>query len=233
MMRPLLLAAAMTLAATAGASSFAAPPKKAAAARDWTKTVVLTLDGGYRVGNPAAAVKLVEYVSLTCPHCRQFAATGGPALVGDHVRSGRVSFEIRPYPLDIVAAVGAQLNRCAAPAQAFALNDAILASQEEWFARLDAVSAEEIAAIEALPAAQQRVRIAAATGIDAIAARHGVSPERTRACLADDAGAARIEAIKAAAEAIGIQGTPSFTINGQIAQHVHDWASLEPLLRQR
>ena len=183
------------------------------------------------MGNPDAPVKLVEFVSLTCPHCRRFAETAAPALVRDYVRSGRVSFEIRAYPLDVVASLAAQLNRCAAPSNYFALNDAMLAAQDSWFSRLEALPSEQVAAIERLPDAEFRMRVAAITELDALAANHGLPAERVRACLADEGGARRVAAIKAAAEEIGVQGTPSFTLNGRLLSGVHDWPSLEPLLR--
>lgn len=232
-MRGPLLAAAL-----AAAAAFGAPPALAQAAaqapapaqRDWARSIVATPEGGFRMGNPEAAVRLVEYVSLTCPHCQAFSAEGAPRLIADHVRSGRLSFEIRPFPLDVVAAVGAQLTRCAAPAQAFALNDAILAGQTDMFGRLQRLTPAEVDAITALAAAEQRVRIAAIVGIDTIGASHGIDAAAAQACLADQAGADRIEAIRAAAEEIGIRGTPSFTLNGIVQQGVHDWAALAPLL---
>ena len=223
-------AIALALAAALAAAPAAAPAASVAAPqRDWAGTIVATPEGGFRMGNPAAATRIVEYVSLTCPHCRLFTAEGAPALV-EQVRSGRLSFEIRPFPLDIVAAAAAQLNRCAAPAQGFALNDAILGGQDDIFARLDALSQEQIAAILALSGSEQRQRVAAVTGIDAIAARHGLDAAAARTCLADQAAADRLAAIKAEAEAIGVQGTPSFTINGVLQPNVHDWATLAPLI---
>ncbi|HEX9931713.1 MAG TPA: thioredoxin domain-containing protein [Allosphingosinicella sp.] len=228
-----LLALAAAAAAVAAPFTLASAPAAAQAQRDWSRTIVATPEGGFRMGNPDAAMKLVEYVSLTCPHCRHFAEAGAPALVRDHVAGGRLSFEIRPFPLDIVAATAAQLNSCAAPANAFRLNDAILSGQPQIFSRLEALPQEEIQAIEALAPAALRQRIVAATGIDAIAAAHGLGPVQVRACLADDAGAARIDAIKATAEQIGIGGTPSFTLNGRVLQNVHDWAALQPLLTGR
>ncbi len=222
-------AIALALAAALASAPAAAPAAASAAQRDWAGTIVATPEGGFRMGNPEATTRIVEYVSLTCPHCRHFAAEGSPALV-EQVRSGRLSFEIRPFPLDIVAAAAAQLNRCAAAAQGFALNDAILGGQDDIFARLDRLSQEEIAAIMALGEGEQRQRVAAVTGIDAIAARHGLDAAAARTCLADQAAADRLAAIKAEAEAIGVQGTPSFTINGVLQQNVHDWSALAPLI---
>lgn len=232
--RRLLLRAAAAAASVAGLAGAAAAPVAAQAQQwDWTRTVAATPEGGWRMGNPEAAVRVVEFVSLTCPHCRAFANHGAPELVRDHVAGGRLSFEIRPFPLDPVAAVGAQLTSCAAPDHAFALNDDILAGQDVTFARLDALSREDVAALAVLPPAELRVQIAAAAGYDAIAARHGLDAARLRACLADEAGAARIEAIKAEAERLGVGGTPSFLVDGGLAEGVHDWTGLAPLLARR
>jgi protein-disulfide isomerase len=221
-------AAALALAGAAG--TFAAPAADAAR-RDWTRTVAATPEGGFRMGNPRAATKVVEYVSLSCPHCREFAETGTPALIRDHVASGRLSFEIRPFPLDPVSEIGAQINRCAAPAQAFALNDAILTAQPQWFARLEALTQAEADELNALGAPALRQRVTSMLGFDAIAARHGIGAAALTRCLADDAGAARVAQIKAAAEALGVGGTPTFLINGAVAQHVHDWTALQARLR--
>lgn len=227
--------ALLAAAAAALAAPLAIVPGSAAAQaqRDWTRTIVATPEGGFRMGSPAARLKVVEFVSLTCPHCRDFAASGAPRLVQLYVRSGQVSFEIRPFPLDAVASMAAQLNRCSPPASAFALNDAILAAQDSWFGRLTSLTDAQMAAIDGLPEPELRVRVAAITQLDALAARHGIPAARVRSCLVDEAGARRVAAIKAAAERQGVQGTPSFLINGRLAQNVHDWAALEPLLRPR
>ena len=58
---------------------------------DWTETVAATPEGGFRMGNPEAPVKLVEYASITCPHCAEFAEQGTSALRDQYVKSGRVS----------------------------------------------------------------------------------------------------------------------------------------------
>ena len=227
----LLLAAFAAAALAAPAAVAPAQAQSARAQRDWTRNVIATPEGGFRMGNPEAALRVVEFVSLTCPHCAHFSVEGAPQLIRDYVRTGRVSFEIRPFPLDIIAATAAQLTRCAAPRRAFALNDAILAGQEDIFARLEQMTEADVGAIDALDPGERRLRIAALTGIDAIAGRHGLDAGETRACLTDQAGADRIDSIKAAAETIGVAGTPSFTVNGELAANVHDWTALEPLLR--
>jgi hypothetical protein len=65
-----------TAPANGSTAAAVAPP----AGQDWTQVVSQTPEGGFVMGNPNAPVKLVEYLSLTCPHCAQFAETGYPQL---------------------------------------------------------------------------------------------------------------------------------------------------------
>ena len=79
-------------------SAFApAANRRKPAPRDWSRTVAATPEGGFRMGNPNAKVKLVEYGSLACPHCRHFEETGYKPLVQQYVRTGRVSYEFRNF----------------------------------------------------------------------------------------------------------------------------------------
>ena len=70
--------AAAAAATTPGSRRAAARPVANVAAPngDWTQTVAAT-ERGFRMGNPNAPVKLVEYASITCPHCAEFSAEGG------------------------------------------------------------------------------------------------------------------------------------------------------------
>ena len=90
-------------------------PPAARPRRDWTRTVVATPEGGFRMGNPNAPVKLVEYGSLTCRHCADFAP-GRDAAAGRHAMSasGKVSYEYRNFilnGLDVAACPGRPLRR--------------------------------------------------------------------------------------------------------------------------
>jgi protein-disulfide isomerase len=66
--RLLLTALAGIALAALPAADGAAQKGKAAAQRDWTQTVARTPEGGFRMGNPNAPVKLIEYLSFACPH---------------------------------------------------------------------------------------------------------------------------------------------------------------------
>ena len=71
---------------------------------DWTKVVTQSPAGGFMMGNPNAAVKLVEYASMTCPHCAQFHNVTLPELKTKYIDTGKVRFIFREFPLDPLAA---------------------------------------------------------------------------------------------------------------------------------
>ena len=155
-------AALAALAAAVPVSAAEAQPRRAAQ-QDWTRTVVATPEGGYRMGNPNAEVRIVEYLSLTCPHCRQFAATGMPQLL-PQVRSGRISIEYRNFVLNQLDLAAAMLSRCVAPANYFRFSDSILASQTAWMPRVQDMRDESATTPEA--AMQHLGRVVTAAGLD-------------------------------------------------------------------
>src|SRR6476469_6687200 len=73
----------------------------------WADVTNATSAGGFMMGNPNAKVKLVEIGSLFCPVCKRFADEGVPTLVNDYVKTGKISWEFRPYiihgPIDMAA----------------------------------------------------------------------------------------------------------------------------------
>lgn len=227
-----LLLSAMIAALALPAGSAPAQQRRPAAVRDWTLVVAQTPEGGFRIGNPAAAIKVVEYFSLTCPHCAEFAHESGPRLIPTYVRSGRVSFEYRNYYLNGVDMIAAALSRCAPPSSYFALTEAMLASQATWTGRVNAISAAERQRITALPMLEQMRAVLSAAGLDALAARHGVGAPQLQACFATRAGIDRLEQMRAAGAGLGVNSTPTFAINGRIIQ-TNTWAGIEPLLRGR
>ncbi len=88
-----------------------APP----AGKAWAEVVTKTPEGGYRMGNPEAPIKLIEYGSLTCSHCAEFAHEAMAELRDSFVASGRVSFEMRNFVRDgIFAARGLSKDQAAA-----------------------------------------------------------------------------------------------------------------------
>lgn len=218
----LLLAAAM--AAIGGAA--ATPAQPAATAQDWSTVVAATAEGGVRMGNPDAPVHLVEYGSLTCPHCADFANESGVALAAQ-VRSGRVSFEYRNFVLNAPDVVLSLLARCQAPAAFFPTIERIYARQEQILAAIDD---EETRRLEPLAPEAMMAPLARAMDLQPFFAGLGMPAARYDACLADAAALrALTEATRQAAEG-GVRGTPTFLING-VTQDSAGWVGLEPALR--
>ena len=111
---------ALTAAAALAPQADAAPARKAAApaAVDWSKRVAATPEGGFVMGNPAAKVKVVEYGSLTCPHCAAFSNSAKAGLAA-RVRTGKVSFEFRNYVLNGIDVAATLVARCGGTARFF------------------------------------------------------------------------------------------------------------------
>jgi protein-disulfide isomerase len=224
-----ILAALGALAATAAI----APAQQAQrpAQRDWTRTVVQTPEGGFRMGNPEAPVKVVEYLSLTCPHCADFAQNGVPALVRDYVRTGRASLEYRNFVLNGVDVTASLLARCGGADHFFPIAGQFLATQAQWMSRIDGLTQAQRDQLTALPPNERLARLAELVGLTTIATRNGVTAAEARRCLTDEAGLGRLDQMARAASALGINGTPTFLINGARVE-ADDWAQLEPLIRR-
>ena len=225
----LRLAFALAAAATAFTAPALAAAQPQAAQPDWSRNVVLTPEGGFRMGNPDAPMKLVEYGSLTCGHCADFATQSKTRLIASHVRSGRVSFEFRNYVLNGFDVTASLLARCAGPDGFFTVANRMYETQQGWAGRIEAISQAEKQRIMGLPQDQAFLAVAEAGGLMELAAQSGVAPDRGRQCLGDTAAIGQLERMAQAAEALGVQGTPTFFLNGARLE-VNTWPEIEPLL---
>lgn len=226
-----VIAAAAALALPASGAFAQRRPVRAARV-DWTRIVVRTPEGGVRMGNPAAPLKLIEYGSITCPHCAELSAEGGPILRDRYVRSGRLSWEYRPYLIFPTDPGVFMLLNCLAPGQFFPAAEQLYASQRAWVGRVQAIPPDQVARLSALPAVQRAAALVRAAGLDLFFRQHGLAPARINACLNDRAGLVRVGEITRHADQIGVQGTPTFLINGRLVGAL-DWARLEPMLAGR
>lgn len=218
--------------ATIGTTAPAAPKAKSAAARDWAAVVAVTPDGGFRMGNPNAPLKLIEYGSLTCPHCAHFDRDGVPALL-KYVRSGKLSYEMRNFVRDPYDMAAAMITRCAGPRYFFPLTRQIFATQDQWTARFSSLSAAQYDQLESLQTLPKLARIANIAGLDTLAVRYGVPPAKAKACLADSKAIDQLAEIRrVGTEKYGLTGTPSFVLNGKKVENASSWDALEPALKQ-
>ncbi|HTU10182.1 MAG TPA: thioredoxin domain-containing protein [Allosphingosinicella sp.] len=218
---------------TAGVTPPSAPVENVAAPNngDWTQVINET-ERGYRMGNPDAPVKLVEYASITCPHCGQFATEGGSEGIREFVRSGRVSWEYRPYMIFPTDPGLFALMRCQGPASYFQLLDQVYANQQDWATRGQTYLQANQAAFERMDVQARAAALVRETGLDAFFRQRGMPQSRIDQCLADPRNLQRVaDDTQHAIQTDNPPGTPSFYINGQLQSGVGLWPQLEPALR--
>lgn len=234
-----LAAIALTAAATAmpaaekprPAKVTATAPGKPASGRDWSHVAAFNAQGNLVLGNPAARVKVVEYLSFTCPHCAAFSAESAAELKGQMIRSGSTSLEFRPTVRDTADLAATLLIRCQGAGGYADMAAAIFAAQPQWLPGAF-YYLEHDAPRYAMRDGVDQIRLAAkgAGLIDLMLAR-GMAQARIDACLGDRA--AIDQAVRAAdAWRPVVDGTPTFVINGE--KHTGaDWATIGPILRAK
>lgn len=186
------------LAATAGAVGavslgvqFAANPAFA------VEQAKLMADTGLPVlsaGPEDAKVTIVEYASMTCPHCARFHNDVYPKVKEKYVDTGKVRFIFREFPLDNLAAAAAMLARCSGEGKTLPMISVLFSKIEDWaFVRENPVPA-----------------------LFEIAKQAGFTKESFETCLKDQELLDKILAHrKVAAEDFGVKSTPTLFINGQ------------------
>ena len=190
---------------------------------DWTQVVQQTPEGGYRMGNPDAPVKLVEYASISCPHCADFSEQASQELSSVYVKSGQVSWEYRPvlmFPTDPGISM---LLRCQGPQTFFALTEQLYATQAEWSARTRTLPPAQLQALQSMPAAQQAPALARAMGMDQFFRQRGMPQARIDECLNNSQNLSALADTQRKVQEDNVTGTPTFFINGTVQENVGYW----------
>jgi protein-disulfide isomerase len=188
-----------------------------AGAPNWSATVRQTPIGSMVMGNPAAKVKLIEYLSYTCPHCAHYSGEASTPLKKTYIASGKVSVEFRNAVRDQFDLTAALSARCGGPAKFFGNSEAILAAQSVWMG---------------MPMNTALPLLARALGFDAILKSRGVTPAQLNACLINKAAQQQLVNMTNDAFTVRkISGTPGFVINNVLVEDAFSWAALEPKLQ--
>jgi protein-disulfide isomerase len=167
------------------------------------------------IGDAAARVHLVEYASLTCPHCAAFHKDVWPQLKANYIDTGKIRFTFRefPTPPQEVALAGFQLARCNG------------ADANRYFAMIDVMFDQQQAVFAAMEKGALREELVT------IAKSAGISEQQFEACVADTSGPTRIQAVVTKAEKLGVKGTPALFLNGvQLKEDALTYAGLSKLL---
>lgn len=84
------------------------------------------------LGNAEAPVTIIEYASLSCPHCANFHATRFKWIKENYIDTGKVKFIFRDFPLNQPALLGSMLAQCAPPERYYAFLDLLFRQQATW-----------------------------------------------------------------------------------------------------
>lgn len=196
----------------------------------WIAKVEKT-ERGHRIGKPDAEAQLIEFISYTCGHCASFAREGGPTLDLAAVGPGHVSVEVRPVIRNGLDLVVTMLAQCGDPAGFKDRHRLFLYSQDAWLTKaMKAPRTQQ--AVWARGDAAARTNAAQALDLDDMLAERGLTKPQINACLADDAAASAILSHgRADATEFGFTGTPSFALDGELLNDVHNWRSLSGVLQ--
>lgn len=202
------------------------------AAPNWAGSARTQPNGAYVLGNPAARVKLVEYLSYTCGHCAHFSEESKAPLRDAYVAKGLVSVEMRNAVRDRFDFAAALLARCGGASRFRGNSEALFAAQPVWLGKAQAFEAENSARLANASINDSLKLIARGVGLDAVMKARGFTSVQIDACLTSKADQDAVAAMANEAWNVRkIRGTPSFMINGAVVDGVGSWTGLEPLLK--
>ena len=204
-----------------------------AARGDWNARLTVSPSGSHIIGNPAAATRLTEYISYTCSHCADFDRQASDPLRLVYVTSGKLSLEIRHLVRDPIDLAVAMLTNCGPPAKFLQNHTTFLRQQAQWLGRAGSVSPGQKARWSSGPAMARRRAMADDLGFYQTMQARGYDRPAVDRCLADEAMASRLAEQTDEAVRIGVPGTPSFLINGELLAGTHDWQTLQAQLKAR
>ena len=153
-------------------------------------------------GAADAPIVLIEYASLTCPHCASFHENGYPALK-PYIDAGQLAFVYRDFPLDGAAYRAALAARCLQGEAYFSAIDALFVNQKDWRGG----GSENDLAVE-------------------ISALTGQTVDEYKACVGDTTNQETLIERYNAAIDLGVDGTPRIFINGEPYQASRNWADI-------
>lgn len=194
-----------------GAVTPAATAPNGSGGTDLTAGTLPTSPDGYQAivayGDPNAPIKIIEFASMTCPHCAQFHAQDLPALKAEYIDTGKVYLELHPFPLDMLAAKATMVAACGGDKNA-AFTEVLFAQQRQWATAQDPNEA-----------------------LAKIAQLGGMSRADFDQCMANEHLFNSIVKARYDAQAnYEIRGTPSFVINGKLISEPFTKSTFDKLL---
>ena len=176
------------------------------------------------LGRPDAPVTILEFASMTCPHCAAFAIDVLPELKREYIDTGKVKLIFREYPLDGAARIASAAARCFVGEAAFNFVDLLFHNQQgpnAWIKDFDGD----------MQMTQQDIE----EGMAVMGRMAGMGRDQIIACSRDPAKLAAVDANWTEGQTVyNVQATPTFIINGTLHRGELTFAALktaiDPLL---
>lgn len=150
------------------------------------------------LGRADAPVTIVQYASMTCPHCRRFQMESFPALKKEYIDTGKVRYILRAeFPIGKQSGMATIALRCAPPAKYFALYEKLMREQASWVS--------------------QEVR---PDPIFKVAQPFGLTRAQFDACRENKVLLSQLNTIKERGRTLGVIGTPNFFVQGKLVKSV-------------
>lgn len=167
-------------------------------------------DGDIPLGAEDAPVTIIEYASMTCPHCAAFHTETMPQLKKEYVDTGKVRFIFREFPLDRIALRASMVARCAKPEKYYNFIDFLFKQQRSWLSSPDPIAA-----------------------LGRMASFGGMKKETFDRCMQDrdlknEIMATRLHGDKE----MGVQATPTLFVNGEMIPGAASFETLDKKLRK-
>ena len=164
------------------------------------------------IGSPKAPVTIIEYASMSCPHCAAFGENVFPMLRARYIDTGKVRFVFREFPLDITAAASSMLARCIGKDDP----EKYLAVVETLFKQLD------------------RLMVQTKDTLKFVGKLNGMSEQEVEACEKDQALLDKLAADQRFAfETLKVDTTPTFFVNGQRLKGAMSFEELEAIINRQ
>lgn len=175
-------------------------------------------DGELFVGDKKAPVVVIEYASLSCPHCAMFYREAFEKMKNEYIDNGKVKFVYRDFPLNQQALVAAMIANCRSEDEKenraekyYGLIKALFKTQDTW--AFDPKYTEKL---------------------ESIAKLDGMSSERFKSCIEDQKLQNKIlQSRMEAAKSLQLHSTPTFFINGEISEGYVDYLTLKKIIDKK
>jgi protein-disulfide isomerase len=213
-----LIAAAVIVAAVAVYIIFIRPSSSAVPEGGSSPTAITVKPTDIVRGSPNAPIVMLEYASMTCPHCARWEKEVMPKLVENYINTGKVRYIFREFPLDGAARMASALARCEAGDNFYAFIDLLFLNQNQWIK--DFNGDNQISREDVIQGLTQMGRVA------------GMTQQQVETCANDPKNLAIVDQnLQEAQTLYNVNSTPNFVLGDEVHRGEWAWNELDAKLK--